>query len=610
MSVPTLKEQHCLLGLSRDLLYYLLGWITSPSDRRILSQTNRLFNTIVNQTNTYINFLEESRLGKSQRVPRVVTDQVVSWVALRMPSLRLVHLDGCDSVTDDAIQVLVENCPQICFLDVSWCKLLSAVAISTIMCYADQLQSLRVEGLTCIGPSAFQAICLEGSCKLKALHCSMCSPGLTDECLTMLAHSRHTETLRLIDISYCFDATDAGVVELARECTRLEFLGLEQCDLVTSKSLEAIAQHMPHLWELNIKHCPQIGDVGISAITKHCPELRGLEWSDCVQVTTAGLSNIPHHLTNLQRLHLRDCEELTDTVLSAVLQQCPHLRVLKIPGAESVTGEVWARVQEWAHGEGVYLGVQTLDLSENSWVDKETLTSISECCPLLHTIQLLGCDQVDDPGVQQLIQACPGLSFLDLTGCDLVTHNAFSTSGAQDSPHVKWTGLSLAYCSPGPVGIADQLFAYIGSQLGSLTQIKLCGAKVTDAGIQILAQQCPHLVNVDLSGCMYISDQALVYLAQHCWSLQRLFVSHCVGITDDGVKALADGRCTYSLEQLEGHNLPGVTVISLEHLLCPDQKFTVLEFIAFSPLDSDAEWKTRLSMIRPFTHISFGFGTI
>lgn len=65
---------------------------------------------------------------------------------------------------------------------------------------------------------------------------------------------------------------------------------------------------------------------------------------------------------------------------------------------------------------------------------------------------------------------------------------------------------------------------------------------VSEAGLVGLAQHCKHLRHLNLCGCdNAASDAALVALAQNCSGLQYLNVGWCEQITDVGVTALALG---------------------------------------------------------------------
>lgn len=69
---------------------------------------------------------------------------------------------------------------------------------------------------------------------------------------------------------------------------------------------------------------------------------------------------------------------------------------------------------------------------------------------------------------------------------------------------------------------------------------------IRDEAVQALAEKCPKLHYLCLSGCSALTDAALIALAQKCTLLSTLEVAGCTQFTDAAFQALA--RVSFSVE--------------------------------------------------------------
>ena len=71
-----------------------------------------------------------------------------------------------------------------------------------------------------------------------------------------------------------------------------------------------------------------------------------------------------------------------------------------------------------------------------------------------------------------------------------------------------------------------------------IEEVDLVGAaKVTDVGVQAVAQHCPNVVRVNLCGCNLVGDAGVVALAERCIKLEALLLSGVL-ISDSALVAL------------------------------------------------------------------------
>ena len=147
------------------------------------------------------------------------------------------------------------------------------------------------------------------------------------------------------------DISDAGLLQLAVECTSLR--------------------------RLNLSECARVSDVSVRALAKQNRGLEGLDLSQCVGVAGAGLV--------------------------AVGECCPQLRVLRMRA--SPASDEWL-LKRIAFG---LPELRELDLSQSSKVNDEIVRTVARCCRRLERVSLALCREVSDVGVLALARQAPAL---------------------------------------------------------------------------------------------------------------------------------------------------------------------------------------------------------
>lgn len=97
--------------------------------------------------------------------------------------------------------------------------------------------------------------------------------------------------LLTVDLSDCYDLTDAGVTPLLASCRGIEILDLTFCMKLTDATARAIAQNCPHLRILNLSFLPKITDAGVQEIASKCRRLFRLELGDSKNVTDSAVKS-------------------------------------------------------------------------------------------------------------------------------------------------------------------------------------------------------------------------------------------------------------------------------------------------------------------------------
>ncbi|MCL7035732.1 hypothetical protein MKW94_012830 [Papaver nudicaule] len=154
------------------------------------------------------------------------------------------------------------------------------------------------------------------------------------------------------------------------------------------------------------------------------------------------------------------------------------------------------------------------------------------------------------------------LKALSLSGCPELT-DAVASQSKYFGSHIQV--LYLENCSK----FSDMKLCSVLSWFPRLTTTSLKDSCITDKGLEILAESCLSLQNVNLSHCKLISDSGLRFVSQNCRELRSLCISYCGNITGIGLHG-----CSQTLTNLEAEHCnlesEGIKAIvsggGLEHL--------------------------------------------
>ena len=83
-----------------------------------------------------------------------------------------------------------------------------------------------------------------------------------------------------------------------------------------------------------------------------------------------------------------------------------------------------------------------------------------------------------------------------------------------------------------------------------LSQLDLNGCiRLTDVGLGAIGRQCTRLEQLNVSNCNRVTDKGMASIARHCSRLRRLTVSRCVSLTAKSFHLIAK-HCT-QLQELD-----------------------------------------------------------
>mmetsp|Transcript_29445 Transcript_29445/g.68813 ORF Transcript_29445/g.68813 Transcript_29445/m.68813 type:complete len:325 (+) Transcript_29445:79-1053(+) len=235
---------------------------------------------------------------------------------------------------------------------------------------------------------------------------------VTDEALRVLSGSTRLTSLNL---NACQDYTDQGLAELAKTCTGLTTLNLYWNVNIGDDGVSKIVHANPSLTSLNLSGCKGITDLGASKVAHSCRKLVHLDLTRCVSLTNPGLEELAKNCTDLVELRFYACGYVGNTGVTALLSHLRRIRVLDLCGSKEITDDGINAIR--------YGGVKELRKLNLGWCVKlgdGTLQAISEGCPNLQYLYLLGNTNMTTEGLQSVSKGCPALCGLDICGLSKV----------------------------------------------------------------------------------------------------------------------------------------------------------------------------------------------
>ncbi|EPQ15185.1 F-box/LRR-repeat protein 15 [Myotis brandtii] len=88
--------------------------------------------------------------------------------------------------------------------------------------------------------------------------------------------------------------------------------------------------------------------------------------------------------------------------------------------------------------------------------------------------------------------------------------------------------------------LKDEAIVYLAQRRGAgLRSLSLAvNANVGDAAVQELARNCPELEHLDLTGCLRVGSDGVRTLAEYCPALRSLRVRHCHHVAEPSLSRL------------------------------------------------------------------------
>jgi len=297
-----------------------------------------------------------------------LSNEMLAEIAQHENDLELVSLVDCEHINNEGIFDLVKNCKKI--------------------------KAIDFKGLPFVWDQAFLQLI---STNNELQYMSLAESSISDVVLFKIALTLKT-TLRHLDLSWCDNITDKGVVTLLEACgDKLIYFDLRQCN-VAEDTIKAISMHANNL--------QMIGLCGI----------KGLNDTTCIPLFKS--------LPNLRVIDLSWNSSLNDSALITLFESCKHLREVTIAGLKRISSKAFLPIipnyQQWQEvrceiRNNLYRTVLGYKKRHKDVTDMENLdrsfylpfrsiTYASE----LRKLTLGYCAKVNDTHLGELVAVCRG----------------------------------------------------------------------------------------------------------------------------------------------------------------------------------------------------------
>jgi F-box and leucine-rich repeat protein 2/20 len=283
-----------------------------------------------------------------------VTNSAMKIIAQSCPCLKTLNVSWCSNVDTKGLRKIVESCPQLNDLRAGEIRGFSDETFMAELFQRNTLERL-VMHRTDVTDRSLKILVhgfnpemdlltdrpMVPLRKFKHLDLHQCS--LTDGGVRVLAYN--VPFLQGLQLSQCSQLTDDSIIPIIQTAPELTHLELEDLENLTNTTLIELAKSpcAEKLEHLNISYCENLGDPGMLQVLKSCSRLRSVDM-DNTRISDLSLMEASFRVrkrgygTAVPRIGLRlvvfDCVNITWAGIMEVLSSNAYLpRVHKAPAA-------------------------------------------------------------------------------------------------------------------------------------------------------------------------------------------------------------------------------------------------------------------------------------
>lgn len=311
--IPLLKDLYACLLVSRtwcacavELLWHKPVATKSSSLWKLLGAFGR--DDLTFRYATFVRRLNFMSFGSD------LNDLMISRIAdcTRLERLTLV---GCSNLTDESLELILSNMPNLVALDLTGVSYVTDKSIIALARTASRLQGINL-----------------GGCK-----------QVTDEGVSQLAN--HCTLLRRVKLAGLL-VTNESVIELARQCPLLLEMDLNGCTSISNAAIRELWTCSGHIREL------KLGLIGGALTDDAFPVPADAQPRTITapnQTLTLALPSEPTFTTTRSFEHLRildltGCTSLTDAAVEGIISVAPKIRNLVLAKCTLLTDSAIASV--------------------------------------------------------------------------------------------------------------------------------------------------------------------------------------------------------------------------------------------------------------------------
>jgi hypothetical protein len=225
------------------------------------------------------------------------------------------------------------------------------------------------------------------------------------------------------------------------------------------------------------------------------------------------------------------------------------------------------------------INLEELNLSDLYQIlDDNLLISIANSCPKLKKLYVSKGYDITNYGVKMILKKCTHLEYLKLVNCPKINHEALDTRYIEEmsimsdniSHDLNLRYLNVSYCRI----MEDNFVKKVADNCPFLEELHISGCQnISDEGMKYLvsgrAWKDQRIKVLDISGCYCIGDNGIKTITPSV--IEKLDISDCSFITDFGLKFIYDGMPL--LKEIGYENCSGTSSNGREKLL---SKYTIL----------------------------------
>ncbi|BFZ18923.1 hypothetical protein BsWGS_21962 [Bradybaena similaris] len=373
--------------------------------------------------------------------------------------------------------------------------------------YLTPLELMNVEGVCkrwqrCALVAARQRKCMTLNRQSK---CLLSTQG--DGFYDLLSRCCHLVSLDISSVAMLLSKIDPLKV-IATFGKHIEILNVSGAES-GNRSLGVLARECTHLKSLTVEHCSKISEKGFQSLFKFC---RQLEHLDCTGNTEFTGKCLTHATSAFISLHASHCVRLTKKGILNLVKKCPLMQTLKLEKCPQLLPQTISQLAKSLPGLKIlFLGnVQSQERPGNS-ADHFVQHFVNP--GIIVKLQLYNCSMVDS-NLQSICTNCPLISYLDIS-CNVLTDTSVIQLAALK--HLEY----LSACNLSH--ITDMALVDVARQ-GRLRKLLVQGCyRLTDRLMQIVAENCLQIEELDVAGIPSISMVSLTCFREAC--LRRVSVS-------------------------------------------------------------------------------------
>lgn len=217
-----------------------------------------------------------------------------------------------------------------------------------------------------------------------------------------------------------------------------------------------------------------------------------------------------------------------------------------------------------------------LDISENN-LSEQACSIMSQSCKKLHSIKIRNCADLNDACLQafaQCMQRYRKLGMYDLSGS-----TSFSDEGILSiltaAPNIL-SSLTLENCTQ----LSSLSMAGLRQKMPILRTLILAKTNISQSGFEWIPEGCFALEKIDFSNCINIDNKALTLIGRKCHKLRVINLKDCIEIGDEGIEGF--------FEHFEGHivdfNISGCIYCGAKSVIIIAEHCSQLKVLAMAGL--------------------------